>query len=284
MGSDLSHRVKNLVRILRSCLLFQNVWVLYKLPFFTRKATECPICGGPAIHQFTNRYTPLDRCMECGHVYSRKLPKKRILQQTYKDFDYWVTDRKHQGINSIEYGPQWEGFLRSRIGIAERSGLLKGREGLKLFEIGCSEGMLLKELENLGHEAEGCELNVPSAEAGRAALSVKIHTEMFEDLPLEEEQFDGVLSFHTIEHVPDPCLVLDKIARILKPGGSVLIEVPCGPEEYVNTDHLQFFCEKSLRLYLEDCFREVKIFKNTYENANGTLIGSLYGVGQGPLR
>jgi hypothetical protein len=37
--------------------------------------------------------------------------------------------------------------------------------------------------------------------------------------------------------------VLAKVARILRSDGSVLIEVPCGEEEYENTDHLHFFSE-----------------------------------------
>ena len=285
MPSVLVRKTKTLFRIITSCLLFRNIRMLYMLPPFTLSVDKCPVCGGKGKHEFTNRYTPLDKCSDCGHVYSRKIPKKRILKLMYKDFSYWVHDKEHQGIKTVEYGPQWEGFLKARIGIARKTGLLNGEKDLKFFEIGCSEGILLKELENLGHVAEGCEMNVPTAQAGIDSLGVKIHTSIFEDLSLEENHYDSVMSFHTVEHLPDPGFVFEKITKILTPDGKLLIEVPCGPEEYTTTDHLQFFYKESLERFLSDYFEEVEIIDNGYRNKHdGVIIGSLYGYGSKPKK
>ena len=90
----------------------------------------------------------------------------------YKDLDYWVRDKQHQGITKIEYGPQWKVFIDARMGIARRANVLNGTHK-KVFEIGCSEGILLRELQDQGHEALGCEMNKPTAEAGMKALGVK---------------------------------------------------------------------------------------------------------------
>ena len=61
----------------------------------------------------------------------------------------------------------------------------------------------------------------------------------------------------------------------------MLVEVPCGEEEYDNTDHLHFFCDKSLRLLLDRFFISTEIVNNFYTNSAGVRIGSIYGFGRG---
>ncbi len=267
-----------------ACLTLRNIRLLYMIPGFTRRAVRCPVCGKtPDRVEFRTRYTPLDHCGSCGHVYSRKTPKKRILSLMYGDLEYWVRDKEHQGITKIEYGPQWKGFIDARMGIARRAGVIDGTP-MRVFEIGCSEGVLLRELENQGHEALGCEMNKPTADAGMKALGVKIKTGLFEELDLQPGHFDLVLSFHTVEHLPDLHRVFSKIAKILKPEGAVLVEVPTGPEEYTNQDHVQFFSDDSLKRLLEGFFEVGEIIPNRYSTVHGSVMGSLYGVGRRPKR
>jgi 2-polyprenyl-3-methyl-5-hydroxy-6-metoxy-1,4-benzoquinol methylase len=167
------------------------------------------------------------------------------------------------------------------MGIMRRLGLLdRRRRSLRVFEIGCSEGMLLRELAKHGHNAIGCEMNRAVAVQGIQNLSVEILTDPFEELELPTQTFDLVISFHTLEHMRRPTAVLSKIADILRDDGAVLIEVPCGEQEYDNTDHLHFFNERSLKLLLESYFAETEVLQNTYTNSSGVHIASIYGVGR----
>jgi SAM-dependent methyltransferase len=45
------------------------------------------------------------------------------------------------------------------------------------------------------------------------------------DLPFPDAEFDTVLDFSTIDHVPDPARVLDEYQRVLKPGGVLVLVV-----------------------------------------------------------
>src|SRR3546814_8619033 len=45
-------------------------------------------------------------------------------------------------------------------------------------------------------------------------------------LPFPDQSFEAVICSEVLEHVPDPRLVLDEIARVLKPGGCLLLTVP----------------------------------------------------------
>jgi SAM-dependent methyltransferase len=45
-------------------------------------------------------------------------------------------------------------------------------------------------------------------------------------IPLPDECFDAVLCSEVLEHVPDPVLALDELARLLKPGGRLILTAP----------------------------------------------------------
>lgn len=270
---------------IQAVAMFRNVRILYKLPLFTRRQRQCPVCGSRRkAFEYRNRYFPIDRCLDCGHVYARVLPGVRILHLIYCNYQYWIEDKVHQGIHSMRAGDEWQGFIEARMGILRRSGVLPD-DAVKrrVFEVGCSEGMILHELEQRGHEAAGCEMNKAIANAAIEELGVTIYTEQFEDLPLDPHSYDIAMAFHTLEHVRDPAVVINKMAEILKADGAVVIEVPCGPEEYDNTDHTQFFSDESLKLLLETFFERADIIPNYYFNQAGTKIGSVYGIGWSPL-
>lgn len=46
------------------------------------------------------------------------------------------------------------------------------------------------------------------------------------ELPLVDNSFDSVFCSQVLEHVPDPHCVLGEFARILRPGGTLLLSVP----------------------------------------------------------
>lgn len=80
--------------------------------------------------------------------------------------------------------------------------------------------------------------------------------------------FDTIVSFETIEHVPDPEAIIDNLARLLKPGGIFVASVPVTPSVDINPYHLHDFTQASFRRMFEkrgfseiDCFLQ----KQPYE-------------------
>lgn len=45
-------------------------------------------------------------------------------------------------------------------------------------------------------------------------------------IPAQDRSFDAILCSEVLEHVPDPTLALDEFARLLKPGGVLILTAP----------------------------------------------------------
>lgn len=59
-----------------------------------------------------------------------------------------------------------------------------------------------------------------------ATLHVDLVADLSEPLALESAAFDTVILSDVLEHVPEPRTLLSEIARVLRPGGHLLLNVP----------------------------------------------------------
>jgi len=91
-------------------------------------------------------------------------------------------------------------------------------------------------------------------------------------LPLASASIDLVVSFETLEHVPDPGAMIKEIRRVLKPGGRLVLSTPnrsFGPPERhtSNPYHIKEFTTDELRELLGEAFAEVKIYGQRPQDA-----------------
>jgi SAM-dependent methyltransferase len=109
--------------------------------------------------------------------------------------------------------------LRRRAGHTVR--FLHHRKGGRLLDVGCGNGAFLDVMRGLGWHVTGVE---PDPKAAEVALKrgLEVHAGDIESAPLPEGEFDAITLSHVMEHFRDPPLVLAKLARALKPGGSLV--------------------------------------------------------------
>jgi 2-polyprenyl-6-hydroxyphenyl methylase/3-demethylubiquinone-9 3-methyltransferase len=102
-------------------------------------------------------------------------------------------------------------------------------DGLRLLDIGCGGGLLSEPMTRLGFAVTGVDasarnIGVASAHAESLGLSIDYRCTTAEAL-LEggEARFDVILNMEVIEHVADPRAYLIDCARLLKPGGLMIV-------------------------------------------------------------
>jgi ubiquinone/menaquinone biosynthesis C-methylase UbiE len=86
-----------------------------------------------------------------------------------------------------------------------------------VMDIGCGAGLGSSMLESHGHAV------VPVDFDDRARALVRADALQ---LPFKDETFDAIVTFETIEHVPDGHLFLQEMRRVLRPGGTIVISTP----------------------------------------------------------
>jgi SAM-dependent methyltransferase len=103
---------------------------------------------------------------------------------------------------------------------------LAPRENQRLLEIGAGRGWLTQRIQQSVPDTWGIDVNPRSiAHAVTGQLSVMDATELHYD----DEQFDHVFSFHAIEHITDAEQAVREMARVVRPGGRILLVYPAEP-------------------------------------------------------
>lgn len=101
----------------------------------------------------------------------------------------------------------------------------------RVLDYGCGAGLIVFGLRQKNVEAFGCDMfyeggdyspEIPSKSLG--AVIKRIGTDG--KIPFDDQYFDIVLSNQVFEHVEDMDFVLEKISRVLKPGGKMLSLFP----------------------------------------------------------
>ena len=117
------------------------------------------------------------------------------------------------------------GNLDANLRFLDDTGLL--RRGHKVLEIGCGRGTLVHRLTMQGLDVVGVETSETRIEESRALYgALPIERISGTALPFQDEQFDLVLSFDVLEHIPDTQRHLLEVRRVLKPGGWYLLQTP----------------------------------------------------------
>ena len=85
-------------------------------------------------------------------------------------------------------------------------------------------------------------------------------------LPLADDSVDTLISLEMLEHVPDPAAVLAELARVLKPGGTLLLSVPSAVPRHDHYDYWRFTAQ-GLEQLCSPLFAEgeVRVYGGTFE-------------------
>jgi len=99
--------------------------------------------------------------------------------------------------------------------------------GKRVLDIACGEGYGAAALQKAGAaNVIGVDIAEDVCLHARDRYGLDARVGSAERIPLADGSVDVVVSFETIEHVPDPHRFLDECVRVLGPGGKLIISTP----------------------------------------------------------
>lgn len=182
------------------------------------ESSACPLCGSPDIKTFFREEKwRIDTCTQCTNAWTSPAPGDIPYEE--QDFHENVCGQIH--MPSIDHLPvEWKDSLRSQVALLTRYLPRKAR----ILEVGCGEGILLRELEKAGFSVYGLEPS-KSACARLRQQNFQVAEGYFPDaLPPEWKHFDCVIMSHVLEHISNPAAIFGAVARIAPNGYFLLVQ------------------------------------------------------------
>jgi 2-polyprenyl-3-methyl-5-hydroxy-6-metoxy-1,4-benzoquinol methylase len=191
------------------------------------EAVICNNCGCPdtsPLHQF--RLAPEEqdscvvRCLRCGLVYLNPRPSPDRIGI------YYPPNYQASMLNLLARG-KTNFIARLGFGMVRRR-RTPSSKGARLLDVGCSNGAYLAAMREKGWDVEGVEFDRAAVEYARHSRNLKVTQGDVENAlsELPGNSFDVVTLWHVLEHTFDPAAALKQIHRVLKPGGTLMLEVP----------------------------------------------------------
>lgn len=267
------------------------------------KTVKCDYCNS---HSFTKIFSAKDnynqlpglftivKCDKCGLIYTNPRPIQKDMAFYYPKTAGYFSPQKpkekigfKQNIKKFLLQEYYDYFTKKKRNIFFKlilfplylytycpmkiSGYPKFVKNGKLLDIGCSYGGFLYYMKNLGWEVRGIEMNKDMVEWGNKNFNIDILNADIDSFHTDEK-FDVITMRMVLEHVYFPKKSLQKVKKMLKPNGQLIIIIPDinGFEsklykKYAYTlqlpTHLTHFSSITIRNYLNNLnMGDIKIY------------------------
>jgi SAM-dependent methyltransferase len=246
--------VNNIKRTLHKVMYFCSVMGVY-LSFAQGK--RCPFCDAQDISEVANKlfFLKLFKCNQCKIMF--RYPKDKNCTGAAEDY-------RLSGEPMISYLPEAEElaqlklkkFKETNYDISSKVELIKKylTRG-NMLDYGASWGYNLWQFLEEGFYGLGYEISLKRATFGEKSLGLKI---IHDPAVLETlvSHFDIVFANHVLEHFQDIRKELNRIYRVLKDGGFLIIFVPdCANIEKEKWKNIYAFGERHPLAFSEEFFK-----------------------------
>lgn len=179
---------------------------------------SCRVCRGlksdlwvkDAKDYITEQLFEVRQCSFCRVAFTH--PQPESMHQFYPSY-YRQYGRVAQAILKFLYNWHARSWVKS-LGFSGRA-----------LEIGCGNGWMLRALRQRGWEVVGNERTVQSTLFASTVNDLPVFVGQLDALkPLA--QFDLIVLFQVLEHLPDPLSTLRQCTALLKEGGTLVVAVP----------------------------------------------------------
>jgi 2-polyprenyl-3-methyl-5-hydroxy-6-metoxy-1,4-benzoquinol methylase len=227
---------------------------------------KCCVCGNIDPKEFTPKYQKerfsVFTCNKCGFYFIPPYFRKKISYENYKN---------EQVTEAVRKGNNWVKIQRHKL----RFKLIqKFKKSGSLFDLGAGWGHFMLAGQELGYDVYGIEISEQPYLYSRNDLKLPVdHIDFFE--MKEDKKFDVITLWDVLEHIDKADLFIEKCARITKPDGILVIQVPQIDSYFarkykdnwkmMGLDHVNYFGKKTITILLEKYGYKVETIKSSFE-------------------
>ena len=172
-----------------------------------KNTIQCLVCKSKNVrYYFKAKRTSYFKCNDCELIFAVTLPRS-----TYENYD-------------LSHYLKLEPYLKNAFHKQVKT-IKKYKPRGKVLEIGSGMGYMMELLEDASFSVKGIE---PADSLVKYSRKKKLDVTKgyFEKIKMDPSSFDVVVINHVLEHIKDPVNFLEKIKRVLKPGGILFLQVP----------------------------------------------------------
>jgi 2-polyprenyl-3-methyl-5-hydroxy-6-metoxy-1,4-benzoquinol methylase len=188
---------------------------------------NCPICNSLTFnflfeckdHTVSGEKFKIVECKDCGFVFTNPIPDEKYIIKYYKSEDYISHSDTKKGLVNMAYHQVRKITLREKLHLINS---LSKKE--ILLDIGCGTGYFLNSCKEDGWEVEGTEPDPDARKIAEAQIKSEVSESIFSKS--NYESYNIITMWHVLEHVHKLNESMERISRLLKKDGKLIIAVP----------------------------------------------------------
>jgi SAM-dependent methyltransferase len=185
-----------------------------------KQPIPCPACDGTRTEiikpwRLSKKAARAVACLDCGLLFVNPQPDPKALDAYYAPDGGWQQSRPDKVRKPA--ATRTKGAAPAMLAALDRYFPASNPPaGARVFDFGCGPGTWLNSFHDRGWATFGLEPCSDEAFVRHARL----------DAIPTEPQFDLVIAYHVLEHLPRPLDTLRELAHTIVPGGHCFISVP----------------------------------------------------------
>jgi len=256
---------------------------------------ECELCNNKNIvflfksknihgrHLLSDDVFDVCECKNCGIVFT-DITADSGYYQKYYPLNYYSSGQYNFFLGRVFSVLQKLSFLQKLRLIKKYA-----PQGISILEIGCAKGYFLHKLPSY-FEKYGVEINENAySYAKKHYKDITLYNERIESTSFagKNRQYDVIVIWHVLEHIDNPDIFFESIAKLLAKDGVIILEVPnrdsigfnLTKKHWFHLDtprHLFHYNYKSLNSLLKKYNFKILKYKGSLIDYCQDLISSLY--------
>ncbi len=193
----------------------------------------CPVCSSSQGELFTSAFDRvlnrpeqpwrIQRCPDCGFGWTEPPLRDEEIKQHYPPTYLGDSRRTVEEFlaGRLQQSRSWKKEVE-KVDLVQRF-----VSGGRILDVGCGDGKFLWALDARRWDRAGVEFSEDTVRlVNRKIDDLKLIEGDIFSPELPEGSFDVVTFWHVLEHLPRPQQVLERVQRLLAPGGRVFISLP----------------------------------------------------------